>query len=109
MQRHGGHQRHGQPFCLATPSGQAPRSHSDAPKARGLTAKVRTKRSWPVPWLSYSDRCWKALTKLDGELPHRGRPFDASSPAQAGILDGEIEQLQGGTVVGKAASRFDDF
>ena len=35
-------------------------------------------------------------------------PFHASSPAQTGVLAGEIEQLQGGIVVWKAAARFDD-
>jgi hypothetical protein len=38
------HQRHGQPLCLAVPSSQAPTPRSGAPKARGLTAKVRAKR-----------------------------------------------------------------
>jgi len=35
-------------------------------------------------------------------------PFHGSSPTQAGVLDGEIEQLQGGIVVWKTAARFDD-
>jgi hypothetical protein len=108
MQRQRGHQRHGQPICLAAPSCQAPKSHSDAPEARGLTAKVGTKRSWSVSWLSSSDCSWKALTELDSKLPHGSRPFDPSSPAQAGILDSEIEELQRSIVVGKAAARFDD-
>ena len=34
--------RHGCPICSAAPSGQAPKPHRGAPKARGLTAKART-------------------------------------------------------------------
>jgi hypothetical protein len=43
------HRRHGRQLCLAGPSGQAPKPRSGAPQARGLTAKVRSKRSSSVP------------------------------------------------------------
>jgi hypothetical protein len=41
----GEHSRHGRPGSSAAPSGQAPTPHSGEPKARGLTAKVRTETS----------------------------------------------------------------
>ena len=37
------HLRHGQILCLVAASGQAPRPRSGVPKARGLTARLRTK------------------------------------------------------------------
>src|SRR5262249_31433996 len=41
--------RHGRLACLVALSGQAPKPHSGAPKARGLTANARTELSflWP--------------------------------------------------------------
>ena len=38
------HRRHGRPLCSAAPSGQASKPLSGAPKARGLTAKVRAEQ-----------------------------------------------------------------
>src|SRR6266516_149415 len=105
------HQRHDEPVCLAAPSSQAPKPRSGAPKARGLTAKVRAKRSSALPWcrwFSSSCRSRKAFAKLNGKLAHGGRPFDSSPPAQAGILDREIQQLQRRIVGGKAAAGLDD-
>jgi hypothetical protein len=31
---------------------------------------------------------------VDGELPHRGSPFDRPPPVDAGVPDGEIQQLE---------------
>ena len=51
---------------------------------------------------------WKAVTELNGKLAHGGGPFNSPPPSQAGILDGEIKQLQRRVVVGKAAAGLDD-
>src|SRR5438034_7109429 len=105
------HQRHDEPVCLAAPSRQAPKPRSGAPKARGLTAKVRAKRSSALPWcrwFSSSCRSRKAFAKLNGKLAHGGRPFDSAPPAHAGILDREVQELQRRIVVGKAAAGLDD-
>jgi hypothetical protein len=46
----------------------------------------------------------KALVELDRELAHGGRPFNAAPPAQAGVLDGEVKQLERRIVVGETAA-----
>jgi hypothetical protein len=51
-----------------------------------------------------SARCdHEAVAKQNGELSHGGGPFDRTPPADAGILDRNIEQFQRRVIGGKAA------
>src|SRR5262245_57425293 len=50
-----------------------------------------------LSWSSRRPR--KTGAELDGKLAHGGGPIDRSPPAQAGILDREVEQLQRRIVV----------
>src|SRR2546429_8755009 len=58
--------------------------------------------------LGSSCRSRKTRAELNGELAHGSGPLDASPPPQAGILDGEIKQLQRRVIVGKTATGLDD-
>ena len=50
----------------------------------------------------------ESARRIEWQTGPWGRPFDPSPPAQPGIFDGEVKQLQGRIVIGKAAACLDD-
>ena len=68
-------------FSLGAPSGQAPKSWSAAPQAWALTATARAEPSTPavMPFVIASS-LESIAPNMDGELAHRGGPFDRASP-----------------------------
>jgi hypothetical protein len=67
------HWRHGCPICSAAPSGQVPKPHRGAPKARDLTAKART----GLPSTRREDRLSPDGIRGFDDEPRRS-PFDAA-------------------------------